>query len=288
MEEAQNHSARSRLRFLPVLAVIGAVIGLAIVPPPAAAQPLGKKFHFHISAYGCREFNALFPGDFPIYLGSWNVGVDYGDSLVSADSNLGAGLSGGVSFLSEEFLFKRPALFYLEGFYIPGMHFPGMIETYMSTHFDGTDSDMGRALQTEQTTKLWGLNFGLIYFPFLNVPLGLELSLGIASGRQEFTSGSLKGFAKSFTYVNGFGGSDATVNFGTGHFSRGDAGFTGGLGLRYYATDFLSIDLIYRYFAIATLSNEKNVGQAGNTIYYTGSSNDGFGTVLSGGLTIYF
>ncbi len=288
MESVLSQPPNTRRRRNAAVAVIGVLIGLAIVSAPAIAQSSGKKFRFHVSAYGCREFNALFPGDFPIYYGIWNAGVDLGDSLVGADSNLGAGFSGGVSFLKEEFLFRQPALFYLEGFYIPGLHFPGMIETYVSSRFDGTDADMGRALQTDQTTKLWGFNFGWIYFPFKDFPLGLELTLGIARGRQEFTSESLRRFAKAFTYVNGFGGSDATVNFGTGRFSRSDGGFTGGLGLRYYPTDFLSVDLMYRLYPIKTLSNEQNVGQAGNVIYYTGDSYEGFGAVLSGGLTIYF
>jgi len=285
-----------------ILLVLTAASLAGVLALPSQSE---AKLHFFLSASAGQLMQSEFPSH---YRTAWLGTVKnlYEVNFTRQNSRIGAGFS--IGFTTGTYADIDPAksfdsFLYGAFIYHPGYSFPDAAETE-SRYIQALNpqgkyeesSAFPQWTQSERKAYVLGGVFGIVLFPLRNVPLGVDLSLGIAVAKQKFLSGFWKSYGRSLTLMGQTNSWDAwesyekvLYNSAQGGWIVGDIAVPVGFGLRYFLGRSWSIDFQGRFIADRTRTVR------GDTYIYSDASTDqstkwslSIGTVVSIGLTYIF
>ncbi len=238
----------------------------------------GAKFIHHFRLYSDREMTLWYNDD------------DMSDAWDSADTRFAPGVSLGIGYD-----LSRIVNLYARFSYFFPVRFQDGIEETLQT-FDITDTaTYGKIVnypQTSRKAQAFGFSAGVLCKPFVNIPVGFDLEVGLWGYSQEFHSASCEKYDQDavFTSIenhNELDGRSVGEYLGRGNWRERHLSLSASLGLKYFPFRWASLDLDWQ-----TLGYIK--GESTNLVYeHSGEpvTDPTFYrtlTILSAGLTFYF
>ena len=238
-------------RFITLLLVFGC-IGLPLVAD-SMDQPAGRKWHFQISAFGGFESGARFIHHFRLYsdreMALWYNNDNVSEAWDTADAAFVPGAALGIGYD-----LSRVVSVYARFSYVLTAKFHDGVEETLQT-LDISDTETyGKFVtypQTSRKAQAFGGSVGAVLSPFLRIPVGLDIELGLWGYNQEFLSATCQKYDQEAAITmletrNVIDGRDVGEYQGRGKWKESHLCLMVGLGLKYYPIQCVSVDLNWR------------------------------------------